>query len=232
MNYRYLALVLFLASCASAPVLQDFSYQAGSLKKIENRIQLDEDFDIVWDRLVGNLSKTFYVINNIDKESRLLNVSFSLNNKLSDYIDCGESTRSFELGELSENITYKVADSSNYLSESTSPPNPNVTYHRAFRDTSLEGRANIYIAPESNGKTTVMINNRYIMSVKVTYDTYVYAVLYKQHIEQKQIGRRVAQIQPDPVSFNTNTTSEEIDGGFRCASTGKFETDILKLAVN
>ena len=230
MNNIPVAFLLFvLASCASAPLLQDYSYQGGQDSKIKNRIILDEDFDLIWNRLVGNLSKTFYVINNIDKESRLINVSFNLNDQLSDYVDCGETIRSFQLGELKEDISYKVSDSSNFLTESNAPPNPNVTYLRMFRDTALEGRANIYVAPESDGKTTVMINNRYVFSVKLSFDTFVYASLYKQHIEQKQFGRRPNDIQPDPLSFNTNIASE---GDLECSATGKFESDLLKLAKN
>ena len=227
MKHTHLLLIFLITSCASAPILQDFSYQDGQETRIENRVILDEDFDLVWNRLVGNLSKTFYVINNIDKESRLINVSFNLNDKLSDYVDCGKTSRSFQLGDLNEVITYKVANSSNYFTESNVPPNPNITYLKMYRDTSLEGRANIYVAPETTGETTVMINNRYVVSIKTSFDTYLYAVLYKRHIEQNQFGRRLNNPQPDPVSFNTNSVST---GDITCASTGKFESDILKLA--
>tara|TARA_B100001964_G_C14058053_1_gene520098 strand:- start:156 stop:842 length:687 start_codon:yes stop_codon:yes gene_type:complete len=226
MKHAHLLIIFLITSCASAPILQELTYEDGQETKIENRIILDEDFDLVWNRLVGNLSKTFYVINNIDKESRLINVSFNLNDKLSDYVDCGKSSRSFQLGDLRQDITYKVADSSNYFSESNVSPNPNITYLKVYRDTSLEGRANIFVAPES-GKTTVMINNRYVVSVKTSFDTLLYAVLYKRHMEQNQFGRRLLNPQPDPISFNTNTTS---NADIKCSSTGKFETDILKLA--
>ena len=126
-----------------------------------------------------------------------------------------------------EVITYKVANSSSYFTESNVPPNPNITYLKIYRDTSLEGRANIYVAPETTGETTVMINNRYVVSVKISFDTYLYAVLYNRHIEQNQFGRRLDNPQPDPVSFNTNSVST---GDITCSSTGKFESDILKLA--
>ena len=44
-----------------------------------NEVVLPENFEVVWKRLVKNLSADFFVINNIEKASRLINISFSAN---------------------------------------------------------------------------------------------------------------------------------------------------------
>jgi hypothetical protein len=69
--------------------------------------------DIVWDRLVAQLSRGFYVINNIDKVSRLINVSF-YSDSPDEYIDCGTTTRTYTRGSESHTYSYPLAESSSF----------------------------------------------------------------------------------------------------------------------
>ena len=162
-------LLILVASCAIAPPINDLNYEKNTFTQINNQKVVEDSFDNVWDRLVSGLSRTFYVINNIDKESRLINVSFNMNDQLSNYVDCGTSKREFQLVDFADSVIYEVANSSSYFTTSTAPPNPNVSYHKVFRNTSLEGRANVYIAPSEKG-TTIMVNTRYVFNVKVTFE--------------------------------------------------------------
>ena len=70
-----LILILILGGCATSSI----NYTPPEITKIDNQVTIDEDFEIVWDRLVKNLASDFFVINNIEKSSRIINVSFSTN---------------------------------------------------------------------------------------------------------------------------------------------------------
>ena len=55
--------------------------------KINNSIVFDEPKDQIWKRAIVNLSSSFFVINNLDKESGLINLSYS--GSPEKCIDCG-----------------------------------------------------------------------------------------------------------------------------------------------
>ena len=235
MNWKVLLIAasIFLSGCAtvSGPKTS-FNYLPPLKNPIENKIIVDAPFDETWDELVSGLSETFYVINNIDKDSRLLNVSFSINDKPSLYTDCGITNRSFDfVGEI-KTSSYEVADSSSYFSASGTPPNPNIFYNEVFRDTSLTGRSNIYVAPNDENSTTVSVNVRYSHSTKVSWDSYLYAVLYGTHNKINAPTQYMPAI--DPVNFNTNSPlpSKVPADSYLCTSTGKFEKDIIDLVRN
>ena len=120
-------------------------------------------FGEFWDAYVAELSKTFFVINNIEKESRIINVSFSVNTP-SEYIDCGYSNHTSthpSIGKKSFN--YKVADSSYYQ---TGDRQTGMLVD-VYRSTSLDGRINIFMAPESD-QTLLRVNALYVWSVSVS----------------------------------------------------------------
>jgi len=228
MRYSYLFILLLLTSCASTPANFSSYYTPPTLTNVQNNKSVDSNFDDVWDELVGDLAKTFYVINNIDKQSRLLNVSFRVADNISSYIDCGVSDVKFSLASKQLDSKYKVADSSSHFVEADVQNSvPNTIYFEYFRLPSLEGRANIYVAPSEQG-TTVSVNTRYEWSFRAEYDTYLYAPLYNSHNRIASAGRRSDTRYMEPVTFNTNQVGGRAPE-VQCVSTGKFENDILDL---
>lgn len=227
MKNIYLLITIFIVTSCATTSDSSLNYLTPNSVKIQNEKIIDKEFNELWDNLVGDLSKTFYVINNIDKQSRLLNVSFRVTNNISDYVDCGVSERKFSLASKVENTSYKVADPSSYFYEfPTQTSLPNTQYAEIFRIPSLEGRANIYVAPSDKG-TKVSINTRYTWSIRNEYTPYLYMPLYDSHRKSSERKRDDGII--EPISFNTNQTSMESPGGVVCSSTGKFENDILDL---
>jgi hypothetical protein len=223
--------LIFIGSCASVSMpLSTINYSPPLENYIENKVIINAPFDETWDKLVSGLSETFYVINNIDKESRLLNVSFSVKDKPSLYTDCGITARTFDFVGDIRKFRYEVADSSTYFWHSDTPPNPNIFYVEAFRDTSLSGRSNIYVAPNDENTTTVSVNVRYSHLTKLSWDSYLYAVLYRTHDKITSAGR---QYQPDleSVDFNTNSPlpANAPEDRYLCVPTGKFENDIIDI---
>jgi len=76
MRLMLMFLGIVMVGCATQGK-NTMSYTEGSPVKIINEVQVDAPYSRVWDTLVRDLAKSFYVINNIDRESRLLNVSFT-----------------------------------------------------------------------------------------------------------------------------------------------------------
>ncbi len=220
-------LSLFLAGCAGKTATHDLAYVEPKAVTIDNEVVVSSDYDKTWSDLVGEMSKSFYVINNIDKESRLINLSFTITNNISDYVDCGISNRSFSLADLNKSVSYKAADKSNYYhSTGVNSAPPNSTYFKVFRSPSLEGRVNVYVAPQGDS-TIVSVNTRYIWDIKISYEEYMYMPLYNSHnlVRNKQ---RDTNANMEPVSFNTNDVGSNGDG-VTCLATGKLEKEILDI---
>ena len=219
-------IIFVIAGCATQGV-SSFNYSKHDPKSISNEIQVDQPYTQVWDKLVRNLSKSFYVINNIDKESRIINISFSSQTP-SDFVDCGEVHRTYQHGKELHNYDYNVADSSAF--KVAGGTNGGFSFFsNVSRTTSLEGRSNIYLAPLENdkNKTTVAVNTRYILTMEVTGDNYaenMNGVLYNR-----------GQIPHTPnavISFNTNKPTEHDFGAGNkttCFSNGKLEQDVLQI---
>ena len=156
-----------LTGCATTTgVPSTLSYTAPSERAVDNSILLVKEPSEVWDELVEDLATTFYVINNIDKESRLLNVSFSETNRPSEYVDCGTSIRTYEYKGDITRYEYLTSDSTFYYYNNGL--NADALPYSVTRSTSLDGRANIYVAPNPAGGTIVTVNSRYIWQVSNT----------------------------------------------------------------
>jgi len=79
------------------------TYLKPTISEVKNEIDVTKSYAQVWDVLVKQLSKSFYVINNIDKESRIINVSFSTNSP-AEYIDCGRTLRTYTQGKKRKDL--------------------------------------------------------------------------------------------------------------------------------
>jgi hypothetical protein len=220
--------VIGLAGCATQGK-SDFTYTKHEPKRTTNEIQINQPYSQVWDKLVRDLSKSFYVINNIDKESRIINLSFSTQSP-TDYVDCGETHRTYTQGEKIDNYDYNVAESSEFKVASKTQQHPSFSYYAIVKhNTSLEGRANIYLAPLESDKTqtTVAVNSRYILTIDVTGDAFA------QHVNGNVFSQgTIPHQRPTIYSFNTNKPIEQNAGEgviVTCSSNGKLEHDVLQI---
>lgn len=221
----HLVAICFLVSGCATQGVSTFDYKEPMPVKVKNEITVNKPYSQVWDKLVKELSKSFYVINNIDKESRIINLSFMTNAPV-DYIDCGRSSRTYTHNDKTEKYDYDTAGSYKYKLATDVQPNKNFSYYYMLnRDTSLEGRANIYIAPSEKdiNSTVITVNTRYIFSLKVTGN--VFAEHFGGNIQQ---GQRM-QDYTDTIMFNTNAPGKSSDNGvtLTCCSKGKLENEIL-----
>src|SRR5690349_12455540 len=92
-----IVLACLLSACAT-PGTSTFKYtEPAPNAAINNEKIVSKPFSDTWDILVRELAKSFFVINNIDKASRIINLSFSTQQP-KEYVNCGKSVREFKYG--------------------------------------------------------------------------------------------------------------------------------------
>ena len=227
-TYVRLSVLMLLTSTVFAgcarPGVSTSNWIPPTSRDVANELTVDRPFEAVWDELVGELAKSFYVINNIEKASRLINVSFATDSP-EEYIDCGRTQRTYQRGSETQDIDYALAASSTFK---YAPPTGNntVVVQDVIRRTSLEGRANIYVAPLEN-RTQVTANVKYILTVNVT-GTYT-----AQNVFGKIVQSGLIQPSVSTINFSTNQPNRTDLGTpdnpiyVSCFSTGRLEGDIL-----
>jgi hypothetical protein len=121
-----------------------------------NSVVLDRSFDLAWARAIPQIGKSFFIINNIDKSSGLLNVSYSGDPE--EFIDCGHIHESYGL---------QGADFPDARAEQT--------YMRGgiigvviSRKLVLDGRANLVFERLAPTSTRVTVTARYVLTMDGT----------------------------------------------------------------
>lgn len=203
----------------------DLNYLPPAKPTISNSEIINSPFKKTWDTLIEKLATQYFVINNVSKDSRIINVSFSTDDA-SDYIDCGTSTRTFIPGPgagLPETYIYPTAKSGPQFKVALpNSQNPNFTIpYLGTRKTKLEGRTNIYVAPNS-GSSKVSVNTRYIFKSSATFVALT--------------GGHSMTAGAMTISFNTGNTGSHTASDkngvlkIECVSNGVIERDIINAA--
>ncbi len=198
--------LLTVSSVVTACATSSSTYTPPSALEIVNSKFVQKPFEEVWDGLVKQLSSDFFVINNIDKNSRLINLSFS-SQRPSDFVDCGLTKRTFSNAGKDQSYSYKTVDSATFVTTNTQGLGFNVR-----RSSRLEGRTNIYVAPEKDG-TNVTINTKYVVSINITAIDF---------------NGRAAPTQS--LIFDPSTKQSYSDGDVTCFAIGTIEERILRAA--
>jgi len=220
--------VLF-SGCASQGI-NTFKYKPAEFKKVLNEIEVNKPYSDVWDNLVREISKSFYIINNIDKESRIINLSFSSNNA-NYFIDCGISYRTYKLGNEIEEFTYNIAEKSMFKFATKYKIHFAYSEHIVTHiDPILEGIANIYIAPSNiNNSTILTVNVRYVLSTTIKNEA------FGEHVNGLIIPRGRLPETHHKVGFNTNQIGYldmENRKKVSCISNGRLEKEIIEMIAD
>ena len=230
MNYKICAIVLtaiLLSGCATQGI-SSLKYTDNTPIQVKNEIEVAKPQSQVWDTLVKELCKSFYVINNIDKESRIINISFSTDSP-EEYVDCGKSHRTYTQSDKSEVYDYDVAGPAEFKVAATRQEHPAfANYINTRRETVLEGRSNIYVAPDEkdDSKTIVTVNTRYVLTIRAKGEAFA------QHVSGNVFYRGRIPEETTTIMFDTNKAGQkEIGGGLKitCFSKGKLENEILDM---
>lgn len=172
---------------------------------VENSVVVDAPFDVLWPATVTLLSRQFFVINNLDGASGLINISFSANPI--DYCDCGiysitDKVSGEEQSKYPGASGYEVLT---YWSDSGRKM-------RRERTVGLNARANIVLEPMGSS-TRATVTCRYAVDEIVHGGT---------------VNGRYPFDLTSSAAFQTNG-SGRTKYGMLCWPTGKFERDILDL---
>lgn len=116
---------------------------------IANRIVVNEPLDKVWATLVRHVSASFFTVNNIEKESGFLNVSYA--GAAQEYVDCG---------------TLKAGDVEYTRAASLTIPAGLGSMDRSI---GLSGKANVLVQEVDANQTEVTVNVRYVLDYEGTF---------------------------------------------------------------
>lgn len=193
-------LSLFIAACAGKttyiPPTQTY--------KANNSVTINKPIAEVWKQIVPGLGSSFFVINNLDKQSGFINISYSGDPEK--YVDCGiiDSYVKNARGKR----TYRFPASSAYKEYETFENGQNLFFIK--RKMNLDGRINIIVQELSANSTLVTVNIKYILTKDIFGSN-----------PQGQ-GNHMNDI----ISFNTNG-SASFPQQTTCFATGALEQEVL-----
>lgn len=207
---RYLviaALSLTLAACAGKVDYIRPTAQPGATSNVKI---VDRPRDAVWSASVPELGKQFFVINNLDKSSGLMNLSYTGDPER--YIDCGRIT-SFVKNAQGER-TYDFSGAK--AQQSYEVFNPGGALFFIDRRMNVEGRVNLIFEEIGPNTTRVTANTRYVVTRTQTV---------------RSTSNNFPQTRTDTISFNSGGGAPFPAGSTgqsaECVSTGSLEREIL-----
>lgn len=232
MNYRiWIMLTAIVMSGCATQGIGIGQYTDAQTSKVKNEMIISRPQSQVWDVLVKQLPKSSHVINNIDKVSRTIKVSFSSKSP-AEYIDCGRSHRTYTRGDRTYVYDYDTAGSVQYKVAPSRQPDPSSVYYANInREAFLEGRSSISVMPDGKNQnsTVVTVNTRYIWTIRVK------GVAIQEQANGSIISRQSLPEETTTISFNTNQTGQHTnnDGSvITCVSKGKLEAEIFNIGAN
>lgn len=190
---------LFLAVLLMSPMgCVSGSYTPPSQSSYSNSIVVQQSFDETWESLISYASASFFGIENFEKESGLLTLSFGADDA-EPYIDCGR----FQFNAGANNFN-----------------GPYVQWAQLNNNATLDGRMNLRVRRLSSARSEVTVNARYIFSTPaMVFGTGIYAQRVPPVTWSFDSGSSDTNTVPNPVAGTPNTRT--------CVPTGRAEREIL-----
>jgi hypothetical protein len=205
-KFRLVILLIVVTMCGFGCAIGNISYyEEQGIKNTDNTIFLKESKDKVWAKLIDGIGKSFFVINNIEKDSGLINISYGDDpcrfiscGTLNSYVLSAQGKRQYNFPACIEYKEYEEFHKGNLFI--------------IRRWITLDGRASIIVQKRNNG-TLVKVNVRYV----VIKNAKIYDPSYKF------INTKLSNIK-----FNSNG-GESFPNGLKCYANGQFEKMILDI---
>lgn len=144
-NFIAAATFAIFAGCAAAPAPS--TYLAPEGEEYATSVIMPYDYDTSWSKLVRAASQTFFAIENFEKDSGLMTLSFGSENVIAN-IDCG------------------TMNGQNYTSFWKS--------RTGNADVDISGKMNLLVQPEGEDQTRVSVSARYIVNMSASGQIYNY----------------------------------------------------------
>jgi hypothetical protein len=206
LQFSVLLIALTVAGCAGKV---DYLRPTTQVQRSANVKTIDKHRDAVWNASVPELGKQFFVINNLDKASGFINVSYTGDPER--YIDCGRiisfvknarGERTYDFPGARAQESYEIMN--------------NQGLFFIDRQMSLDGRVNLVFEELSPTQTRVTANTRYVVKREQTV---------------RAAANNIAQSRTESISFNSGSgasfPSNDDGRGAECISNGVLEKEIL-----
>ena len=204
---NYLFILIFISIFPIGCVTGRENYIKPSLDiNINNEVIVNKSKEQVWSNIIPKLGKKYFVINNLEKASGLINISYAGDPEK--YVDCG--ILEYAVRNTGGEKTYKFAAAISNM-EYEQLKDGNLYYINRKMD--LKGRMNLVFEEIEVNKTRVSANTKYILTETLNVQAY---------------NRQVFAPSIETIGFNTGH-SGEFTGGIFCKPNGKFEEDVLSL---
>ncbi len=202
-------LCIFVSISATACLQGKLKYLPPSpLTENTNSKVIEKPRDLVWDAAVPALGRQFFVINNMDRSSGFINLSYSGDPER--YIDCGRITSVVENARGMRTYDFPASRAQQAFEVKEGPG-----LFMVQRKLALEGRINLIFEVLGPKSTRVTASTHYIVSKSVTF---------------QQFGANLPpQTTSDSISFNSggSATFAGKAPATQCIPTGRLEEEIL-----
>lgn len=216
---RFLFSILLMTMLMTGCAAQTTTMVTRPVSEVEENTRVIRgNIDDVWKSAISALSKDFFVLDNIEKDSRIITLSYSGDDP-TEYIDCGMMTVINKGGVNSGEVTFPYAQKyATYLigNDGTGVPKP------AKRGTFLSGKMNIVIVEESNNKVKISVNTVYRLDIKLTGQRYITTGGFKGFTQDFNDS--------DSITFHTSQKGSKSNG--RCISKNTLEKSVIDRIVN
>lgn len=163
--------------------------------------------DTAWQALVAHSAATVFVVDNIERDSHFLSLSFAATDPTA-YVDCGEVVS--EVANARGRRSYRFPAAA---AAQTYETREGTTLYQVDRRVSLSGKANVVMARLTDTTTQVRVNARYVVVRNATM--------------RPALGRAV-ELPPLTVAFTSGAASARGDRGvMTCAPTHALERGVL-----
>jgi hypothetical protein len=164
-NILVIMTIFFLSGCVgtlgSREWHNNFAYSPPKHKSgnINHSKIINKPFDEVWKNLIQYSAKTFFAIENYEKDSGLITLSFGSDN-ITKYVDGGK----WNLSQI-----FKRTMTTPGLFYPENPPSFKGTYAEyiaGYNDSSLQGKLNIAVMKIDENTTEIVVNALYILNIR------------------------------------------------------------------
>lgn len=152
--------LLALTGCAGKTTITKEPYKQ---VEVDNSRILNGSIDEVWHAAITGLSKTFFVLDNIERSSQIITLSFALDDP-EPYLDCGIITVVTE-GGMTGQGTYTFPSTRKYVTLTIADGSPHSK--PATRTNTLSGRMNLVFTELSKNQVKIATNIRFILDGKL-----------------------------------------------------------------
>lgn len=213
-NFVFVITLLCAPGLAEAKIVDggaNYTPPTTSLQ-VKNTRDLAAPYDKAWRSVVAHLSDTSFVIDNIDKDSGLITVSFSVADPRT-AVDCGQWA--FWVKNLRGRRDYSVDGAApyakyEYLNDGT--------LTNIERSTTLSGKLNILVTAPTDTASKVKVTARFVQSMSLKVAPLLFDSNFRR-VEPRTFT--------ESVGFTTGEEAQIPDGQTICRSNGQLEKQIL-----